>query len=124
MLPLESIVPLCLFAGMTLLLALYALTASGHFPRAVDDGGGINPAILWGSFVIALVSLAIALIAAWRLVPWHAAVIGGGLAILLAPLILQMFTNRFVDGNASLVVFSGTVAAVSLILAVLLRNPS
>jgi len=124
MLPPESIVPLCLFADATLLLVLYGLIASGHFPRPAGSGAGINPAILWGSLVVALLSLAVALLAAWRLVPWYAAVIGGGLAILIAPLILQKFTDRFVDGNASLVVFSGTAAAVSVILAVLLRAPS
>ena len=124
MLPFESIASLGLFAAVTLLLALYTLTASGHFPRPARGGACINPAVLWGSLVIALASLAVALFAAWRLVPWYAAVVGGGLAILLAPLVLQKCSNRFVDGTASLMIFSGTAAAVSIILAVLLRNPS
>ncbi|HEY6860178.1 MAG TPA: hypothetical protein VI358_10385 [Pseudolabrys sp.] len=41
------------------------------------------------------------------MIPWYAAVIGGGLAILAAPLVLQQFTDTFVDGRASLLSFAG-----------------
>jgi hypothetical protein len=41
------------------------------------------------------------------LIPWYAAVIGGGLAILAAPVVLQQFTDTFVDGLASLLSFAG-----------------
>jgi len=43
----------------------------------------------------------------WRYVPWYAAVIGGGGAILIAPLALQPLPDHFVDGASALIVFSG-----------------
>ena len=43
-------------------------------------------------------------------------VIGGGLAILMAPLALQQFPDRFVDGRAALLSFAGASAALALLL--------
>ncbi len=63
--------------------------------------------ILYGAIAVAFASSLVAFIAALRLIPWYAGVISGGLAILAAPLVLQQFTDRFVDGRASLVRFSG-----------------
>jgi hypothetical protein len=50
------------------------------------------------------------------LIPWYAAVIGGGLAILAAPLVLQNFTDRFVDGRGSLMSFAGAGGLLALLL--------
>jgi hypothetical protein len=44
--------------------------------------------------------------------PWHLAVIGGGAALLFAPLLLQPLPDSFVDGRRGLLAFSA--AAVSL----------
>src|SRR6478735_3402224 len=57
-----------------------------------------------------------ALLLAWRLIPWYAAVIGGGFAILVAPLVLQQFPDRFVDGRASLLSFAAAGALLALLL--------
>ena len=122
----NAIAPLIVFMATVLALSLQALTASGHFPREhrastlVSTAGAL---ILFGSIAVAIVSLAIAMLAAWRLIPWYAAVIGGGLAILSAPLILQRFSDRFVDGRNALLVFAGADAACALLLAWLVAQP-
>jgi hypothetical protein len=119
MLPLNALLPLVLFTALLLALSLHALSASGHFPREHRGAAfvsGAGRAILYGSMVIVFLCLLIGLAAAWHLIPWYAAVIGGGLAILVAPLVLQQFPDRFVDGRASLLAF----AAASLVLALAL----
>ena len=119
MLPEAVWIPLALFTTLLLFISLYALAASGQFPRehrapALMSGGGAI--VLYGTIAVALISLLAALVAAWRLIPWYAAVIGGGLAILAAPLVLQQFTDRFVDGRTSLVSFAGAGALLAFLL--------
>jgi hypothetical protein len=84
---------------------------------------GIGAAILFGTIAAALASLLAALLAAWSLIPWYAAIIAGGLAILAAPLVLQQFPDRFVDGRASLLNFAGASALLALLLLWLARAP-
>ncbi|MGA6998135.1 MAG: hypothetical protein WB475_19355 [Pseudolabrys sp.] len=119
MLPEAVWIPLALFTTLLLFVSLHALAASGQFPRehrapALMSGGGAI--VLYGTIAVALISLLAALFAAWRLIPWYAAVIGGGLAILAAPLVLQQFTDRFVDGRVSLVSFAGAGALLAFLL--------
>lgn len=119
MLPYYSLAPLALFVTLLLALALHALSASGQFPREhrtsalASQSGAI---ILYGTIAVAAISLLIALVAAWQLIPWYAAVIGGGFAILIAPLVLQQFPDRIVDGPASLLGFAGAGALLALLL--------
>jgi hypothetical protein len=119
MLPEAVWIPLALFTTLLLLVSLHALAASGQFPRehrapALMSGGGAI--VLYGTIAVALISLLAALFAAWWLIPWYAAVIGGGLAILAAPLVLQQFSDRFVDGRTSLVSFAGADALLAFLL--------
>ena len=119
MLPEAVWIPLALFTTLLLFVSLHALAASGQFPRehrapTLMSGGGAI--VLYGTIAVALISLLAALFAAWRLIPWYAAVIGGGLAILAAPLVLQQFTDRFVDGRTSLVRFAGAGALLAFLL--------
>ncbi|MGB8104258.1 MAG: hypothetical protein WCF47_08260 [Pseudolabrys sp.] len=119
MLPEAVWIPLALFMTLLLFVSLHALAASGQFPRehrapALMSGGGAI--VLYGTIAVALISLLAALFAAWWLIPWYAAVIGGGLAILAAPLVLQQFTDRFVDGRTSLVSFAGAGALLAFFL--------
>ena len=120
MLPEAALIPLALFTALLLFVSLHALSASGQFPRehrAPTLASAAGAFILYGTIAVALLSLLAAFIAAWRLIPWHAAVIGGGLAVLAAPLVLQKFSDRFVDGRASLLSFaaSGAISALLLI---------
>ena len=113
-------VPLALFTMLMLVISLHGLTASGHFPRetrlpAMATGGGV--AVLWLTILIVVACLLAGLLAAWRLIPWYAAVIGGGGGILVAPLVLQWFPDRFVDGKRGLLSFAAAALLLSLPLA-------
>ena len=113
-------VPLAFFTMLMLAVSLHALTASGHFPRdtrlqAMTTGAG--PAVLWLTILIVLGCLVLGLYAAWRLIPWYGAVIGGGAGILIAPLVLQWFPDRFVDGKRGLISFAAAAVLLSLLLA-------
>lgn len=119
MLPIDVWLPLALFVALVLVAALYALAASGHFPRehrAPSLSHGLGAAILFGSMAAVAFCVLAGLVIAWRAVPWYATVIGAGLAILAAPLLLQQCPDRFVDGRASLLSF----AAAAVILAPLI----
>ena len=113
-------VPLAFFTLLMLAVSLHGLTASGHFPRetrlpAMRTGAG--PAVLWLTITVVLGCLVVGLFAAWRLIPWYAAVIGGGGGILVAPLVLQWFPDRFVDGKRGLIAFAAAALLLSLLLA-------
>ena len=119
MLPTDALVPLAIFIPLLLALALHGLSASGHFPRAhrapaLTSGRG--RAILYGSIAAALICLAAAIVGALRSIPWYAAIIGGGLAILCAPLVLQRCPDRFVNGRGALLTFAGAGAVLALLL--------
>ena len=81
MMPREAVLPLALFVALVLCTALSALAASGHFPRRHRNPSlrcGLGRAILFGACGLAAVALMIGGAAAWRLMPWPAAVIGAG----------------------------------------------
>lgn len=66
--------------------------------------------------VVTAGSVAAGIAAAWMLIPWYAAVIGGGGAILLAPLALQVFPDRIVDGKTALIGFAAAAAGLAALL--------
>lgn len=117
--PLGAWFPLVLFMALLLAGALHLLAASGHFPvehRAAALGTPLGSAILFGTSAVVLLAVAAGVFAIAALAPWYAAVIGGGLAILLAPLVLQPFPDAFVNGRASLLL----LAAIAMVIAALL----
>jgi hypothetical protein len=57
----------------------------------------------------------VALVLAWMALPWYATVIGGGAALLFAPLLLQPLPDSFVNGRRGLLVFAaGAVVLAAL----------
>jgi hypothetical protein len=121
---LASIVPLIIFVTLMLLASLQALSASGHFPKAsrlptIAQGSG--PAVLWTSIIVTAVAVVVGIAAAWMAIPWYAAVIGGGAVILLAPLALQIFPDRIVDGKIALIGFAVAAAVLAALLCWLTR---
>jgi hypothetical protein len=119
MLPRETLIPLALLTALLLVSALYTLAASGQFPRehrAPVLATGLGAIVLYGTIVVTIASVVIALLATWRRIPWYAAVICGGFAILVAPLALRQFSDRFVDGRTSLFSFSAAAALLALLL--------
>jgi hypothetical protein len=125
MLTIDAILPLVLFTLLMLMLSLHALSASGHFPRehrAAALRSLLGVVILHGTILVGLAALIAGLWAAWRLIPWYAAVIAGGLAILAAPLVLQEFSDSFVDDRRSLLSFAGASVALAIMLLLLATN--
>jgi hypothetical protein len=115
----SALLPLLVFMALLLAAALHILAASGHFPaehRAPALRNPLGRAILFGTSTIVLLALPLSLVTIWTLAPWYAAVIAGGFAILIAPLVLQPFPDRFVNGRASLVVFSAMTIGLAAVL--------
>ena len=103
-----AVAPLLLFMALVLAVSLLALTAAGHFPRQHGKPSArVGAPVLFGSMAAAGACLLVALVGAWRHVPWYAAIIGGGAMILFTPLVLRPLPDAFVDGPAALLVFSG-----------------
>jgi hypothetical protein len=115
MLPIQSLLPLLLFTLLMFAAALYGLAALGHFPRSTRDPSAV---ILWGSIAAVALSIGIAAVAAWWLIPWYAAIIAAGVAILVAPLMLQHLSDGFVDGWRALTCFSSAALALAVALIV------
>jgi hypothetical protein len=100
---------LLLFVMLVLSVSLYGLTVSGHFPgehrgAALRTGGGA--AILWGTMATTAVAALFSVAFAARTLPWYVAIISGGGALLIAPLLLQPLPDAFVDGRRGLLTFS------------------
>jgi hypothetical protein len=122
--PLASVVPLVVFVALMLLASLAALAASGHFPKASRLPAltrGFGPLILWLAMAVTATAFVAGAVAALMLLPWYAVVIGGGGAILLAPLVLQGFPDRIVDGRSALIGFPGGAALCAIVLCWLTR---
>jgi hypothetical protein len=119
MLRLDLIPSLIVFAALLLSAALLALSASGHFPRRDDARGDPGSLVLYAAMLAGTAATGVGLVAAWQHLPWPPAVIAGGLAILAAPLVLQQFPDRFVDGRGALVAFGGGAVVLAAILVIL-----
>ena len=117
--PPSAFVPLALFMALLAAAALVALAVSGHFPLADRTPAWRSPsatAILLATTALAAASLAAGAVAAWRQVPWTALVIGGGMAVLAAPLLLRALPDWFVDGRGAPLTFAGAAGMLALVL--------
>jgi len=113
----NAVLAIVLFVALVLAASLQGLAASGHFPRSRrGPAAALEPVVLFGSIAVVIVCLAAGIAAALRLIPWYAAVIGGGLSILAAPPVLQRFSDRFVDGSRALATFAAACAVFALLL--------
>jgi len=119
MLPEAVLIPLLLFTALLHFVSLHLIAASGQFPRehrSPSLTSAFGALILYGTIAVAVTSFFAAIFAAWKMIPWYAAVIGSGVAILAAPMVLQLFSDRFVDGRGSLVSFAAASALIALFL--------
>ena len=110
---------LALFAALVLAVSLQLLAASGHFPlpaRGDAMKGAAAVLILWLSLAVSAAAMIAGALAAWERLPWQGLIIAGGLALLSAPVILQQFPDRFVDGRAALVTFAAGATACAFVL--------
>ena len=98
---------LALFMIAVAMLALYGLTASGHFPIEYR-----TPKLRTGSGAIILrVTLVAAVLAALIVLS-----VAGGAVLLATPLMLRPFPDRFVNGPSGLVTFATGAAVAALVL--------
>lgn len=103
--------PLALFAVTVLVLTLFLLTVSTHFPtteRRANLRSATGRALLWGSVVVAGLAAIMAARLAWLALPGYAVVLAAGTAVLVAPLMLKPLSDQFLDSPAGLVVFAVT----------------
>jgi hypothetical protein len=116
MLSAATVIPLVLFMALILVASLHGLAASGHFPRTPrPSASGVGPIISFGSMTVAIAGLASGIAAAVWFIPWYAAIIGGALSILAAPLVLQPFPDSFVDGRGALLTFAAASVALAIL---------
>jgi len=102
----------CFMAGV-LAVALYGLTASGHFPveaRSERLKSGQGALVLWGTLAITVLAALSLLLKSWWILPWYLLVIGGGAMLLFAPMLLQPLPDSFVNGRRGLLMFSAGAA--------------
>ena len=109
------LVPLVLLVALIFAAALQGLAVSGHFPHR-RKAAAFGATILFGSMALVVLGLVGGIAAALRFVPWYAAIIGGGFALLAAPLVLRWFPDRFVDGRSAPLVFAGASTVFALLL--------
>ncbi len=105
-----------LFMALVLAICMYAVVVAGHFPREYRGHALKGPSgalFLWSTVVLAVASAGIGIYFAFFTIPWYAAVIGAGAMSLAAPLLVQLFTDEFVDGRASLLLLSVAAGAVA-----------
>lgn len=106
---------LVLFSALVLTIALFGLSLSGHFPTQAQKLGSkdvITRAVVVSCIIIVALSTAKTFGIALKHLPAPMAIIGGGAALLAAPLVLQRFSDTFVDGLRGIV----ALAAISLAL--------
>jgi hypothetical protein len=104
------------FMAGVLAVALYGLTASGHFPaeaRSAKFKGGSSALVLWGTLAATVVAAVAMLLKSWSILPWYLQVIGGGAMLLFAPLLLQPLPDTFVNGRRGLVAFSAAAVVLA-----------
>lgn len=115
--PLPPWPELATFMALVLIVCTYVMAASGHFPsegRSPRIATPTGTTILWSTIVLVALTTIFALFFAYLTIPWYAAVIGGGLMMLIAPFTLQPFPDRFVDGPTVLVALALMATTVSV----------
>jgi hypothetical protein len=100
---------LVVFVALVLSVSLYGLTVSGHFPsehrgETLRSAGGT--VVLWLTMLVCVAAATYAVAFASRTLTWYVAVIGGGGALLIAPLLLQPLPDTFVNGRRGLIAFA------------------
>jgi hypothetical protein len=107
---------LFLFAAALLAAALYGLAIAGHFPASRRDARFRNPPgvlVLWGTAALTAAATIVTVATAAFHLPLAAAIIAGGISLLLAPLFLQSCSDRFVDGRRGLLLLSAATVVLA-----------
>ncbi len=109
---------LVLFSVLVLTIALFGLSLSGHFPTQAQKLGQkdvLTRAVVVSCIIVVALATARTFGIALHHLPAPMAIIGGGAALLAAPLVLQRFPDTFVDGLRGIVVLATISLALVLI---------
>lgn len=112
-------ITLALFIIGVMLLALYGLTVSGHFPagsRRRELQTPIATVAIAATLLTTGLAAVIIMVIAVNALPWTLIIIGGGAALLASPLLLRALPDGFVDGFAGLLTFAAAVIVTALLL--------
>src|SRR5690348_16824716 len=107
-----------LFVIGVMLLTVYVLTVSGHFPFEARRKELQSP---FGTFVIGATMLGsglaalVLIVSAVNVLPWTAIIIGGGAALLAGPILLRAFPDDFVDGLGSMTTFAAAAMVIAVV---------
>lgn len=100
---------LALFTGIVLCATLFGLALSAHFPakqRRLSLRGPVGNLVLWGTIGVSMLAALAALRLGLAFLPGYAAVIAGGAAILVAPLLLKPLPDQLIDDRGGLLMFA------------------
>lgn len=109
---------LALFSGLVLLVTLYALALSIHFPaehRRTSLKGGLGATVLWGTTAVTIAAALMAIRLGLGILPRYMAVIAGGAAVLAAPMFLKPLPDTLIDDRGGLLLFAGLAALLALL---------
>lgn len=109
--------PALLFAVAVLTSMIGAVVVSGHFPRQARQSGTASDLAVVALSVTTLAAAIGAVLLAFGSLPWYAAVILGGLAVVSGPLLEQRLPVRLratSAGVAALSVLELAIAAICL----------
>lgn len=118
-LPLPPTIELTAFMAAVLIVFMFIVTVSGHFPsehRKDALKGPVGTAILISSTALVVGTALVGLILAYRTLPWYAAVIGGGAMILIAPYALHTWPDSFVNGRFAPCALAAAAALVTALM--------
>lgn len=111
-----DLLPLAGYGAAALVLVVGLVLLAGHLPPA---GGVLRRGLVWlDLLLLAGLFATLAALAIGRL-PWPAAVIAGGLALLAGPLVFQALPRGWRDGTAGLAGLAALSGLLVLLLALL-----
>lgn len=118
---------LLLYAALSMICCLAFLVLAGMFPLGLRDERAKRPgglALVVGG-VLLLAGLAVATVAyAWGNLRWTTLVVGGGLAFLFSPALLQAWPERWRDGRLGLALVVVLLAGGFALLQAMSTDPS
>lgn len=95
-----------IFTAMILVIAMFGLSLSGHFPlknQKPELQDRLGRLVLIGSILVVALAAAKAMGMAIGTLPGPIAILCAGAALLAAPIVLKLFSDAFVDGRRGLI---------------------
>ncbi len=114
----EGVTDVLVFSGLVLAITLYGLVVAVYFPkqaRTVEKRDWPTRALIGITIPIVALSTVHGFGFALSRLPGPIAIIGAGLAMLVAPVVLKRFTDTVVDGRVGVVAFAGVTGLLAFL---------